>query len=52
MEARIPPGSAVRTPVTALETLSLREVGWVLYSLYCSRFPRAFSGEVVNLRTA
>jgi len=41
-----------RTPVTARGTLSLREVGRVLYSLYCSRVPRGFSGEAVNLRTA
>jgi len=41
-----------RTPVTARETLSLREVGRVLYSLYCSRFRRGSSGDAVNLRTA
>ena len=42
----------VRTPVTALETLTLREVGRVLYSQYCSRFPRATLGGAANLRTA
>ena len=30
----------------------LREVGRVLYSRYCSRFPRGFSADAVNLRTA
>ncbi len=47
-----PSRSSVRTSVTARETLSLREVGRVLYSRYCSRFARGLSAGAANLRTA
>ena len=42
---------AVRTSVTALNSLSLREVGRVLYSRYRSCVTRDERGAV-NLRTA